>query len=236
MPEPLRIFIVDDHDVVRDGLHLYMDWVPDLTIVGEAGTAADAAREIERLEPDVALVDIVLPDGEGIDVIRTLLQKGVRTRFVVFTTYDSEAVLLQARMAGAVGYLFKDAPRGQLLETVRAAGDGRSTISPSMLDDVRSRMTAPSLADILPDFTAQERRIVDLIAEGATNREIGERLLVTEKTARNYVSAILAKLGFRNRTEVAVYVTRRLAAPVREPRGHNNRPGARPHALPAGAG
>lgn len=213
----LRIFVVDDHDVVRDGLRLYVEDVPDLTIVGEAATVEDAVREIDRLAPDVAIVDVMLPDGEGVEVIRTLLGRKLPTRFVVFTTFESEEILVQARMAGAAGYLFKDAPRTQLLETIRAAAAGRSTICPTMLDEVRARRSSTTLEELLPDFTAQERRIVELIAEGATNREIGERLTVTEKTARNYVSAILARLGFRNRTEVAVYVTRRLAASVRRP-------------------
>ena len=213
----LRLYVVDDHDVVRDGLRLYVAEAPDLEIVGEATTVQDAVHEIDHLEPDVALVDMVLPDGEGIEVIRGLLARNVRTRFVVFTTYESEEILVQARMAGAVGYLFKDTPRDELLDTIRAAAAGQCRIDPMMLDEVRSRRSSTTLDELLPDFTAQERRIVELIAEGATNREIGERLTVTEKTARNYVSVILAKLGFRNRTEVAVYVTRRLNAPSNRP-------------------
>lgn len=231
---PLRLFVVDDHDVVRDGLRLYMEGVPDLEIVGEAATAEEAIREIARLEPDIAIVDVVLPDGEGVEVIRSLRARDVGTLFVVFTTYESEEMLVQARMAGAAGYLFKDAPRAQLLTAIRAAAAGRSVISPTLLDEVRLRRSRTTLDDLLPDFTAQERRIVDLIAEGATNKEIGERLTVTEKTARNYVSSILAKLGFRNRTEVAVYVTRRLAAP--DHCQHLARPGAHANALVGRAG
>lgn len=211
----LRLVVVDDHDVVRDGLRLYLEGVDDLEIVGEAATVDDAVREIDRLDPDVAIVDVVLPDGQGVDVIRRLLPRHVRTRFVIFTTYESEEVLVQARMAGASGYLFKDAPRSRLLATIRAAAAGRSTIGASTLDTVRARQSDTTLEEVLPDLTAQQRRIVEMIAEGATNREISARLDVTEKTARNYVSAILAKLGFRNRTEVAVYVTRRMASPPR---------------------
>lgn len=216
----LRLFVVDDHDIVRDGLRLYVEGVPNLRIVGEAATVEDAVRDIDRLDPDVAIVDVVLPDGEGVDVIRSLLSRDVRTRFVVFTTYESEEMLIQARMAGAAGYLFKDSPRSQVLKAIWAAAAGRSTLSLAMLDEVPSRHSSPTLEEMLPDFTAQERRIVELIAEGATNREIGERLTVSEKTARNYVSTILTKFGFRNRTEIAVYVTRRLATS-----------GPRPHAV-----
>lgn len=214
----LRVFLVDDHDVVRDGLHVYIDQAADMEVVGEASTAAVAVEQIEALDPDIAIIDTALPDGQGVGVIRSLRDRDVRTRCIIFTCSKSEDMLIQARMAGAASYLFKSEPREQLLDTVRAVAAGHTGINPTMLDRVRSRESATSLAELLPDFTAQERRILALIAEGATNREIGERLGVTEKTARNHVSAILSKLGFRNRTEVAVYVTRRLAAPPRRVR------------------
>jgi two-component system response regulator DevR len=214
----LQVFLVDDHDVVRDGLHLYIDEAPDMEVVGEAGTAAAAVEQIEDLAPDVAIIDTALPDGEGVGVIRSLRDRGVRTRCIIFTCSQSEDMLIQARMAGAASYLFKSEPREQLLAAVRAVAAGHTGISPTLLDRVRSDHDTPSLDELLPDFTAQERRILALIAEGATNREIGERLGVTEKTARNHVSAILSKLGLRNRTEVAVYVTRRLATPPRRVR------------------
>lgn len=229
---PTRLFIVDDHSCVRDGLRLYLQGVEDLHIVGEAGTVADAVAGIERAEPDVVVLDVELPDGEGIEVARRLRATGASARFVVFTTYRSQEVLLEARMAGALAVLFKDASRSELLATVRAVAQGESLISPTLLDEVRTAQDGTLLDELLPHFTAQERRIVRLIAEGATNREIGERLDVTEKTTRNYVSAILAKLGFRNRTEVAVYVTRRLA--MRSQRRVPNSPRQRLHAAVAG--
>lgn len=215
---PVRLFLADDHDVVLDGLRLYVSGAPDIDVAGEATTASDAVERIERLAPDVAIIDVMLPDGDGIDVIRTLRARGTLTRFVVFTSHEGEDVLLRARMAGAAGYLFKDASRSRLLSTVRAVANGEELIGAAELDDVRARGTPADLDDLLPSCTAQERRIVELITEGATNREIGQRLGLTEKTARNYVSTILSKLGLRNRTEVAVHVTRRMTARGRDPR------------------
>jgi two-component system response regulator DevR len=217
-----RVFVVDDHAVVREGLRWYVESSPDFTFAGAAGTVRDGLAGLLRGNVDVAVVDEVLPDGNGIGLIREVRSRRPRTQCVVFTSYPDDRALFGAIVAGAAGYIVKDAPREEVLAALRSVSRGEALIGPDLLDDLRRRRSAAVVEDeLLRTLTAQERRILDMITEGSTNREIAARLRVGEKTIRNYVSTILAKMGMRNRTEVAVYATRLEAR--REARGHPSR-------------
>ena len=205
-----RVFLLDDHDVVREGLHWLLHDAEDLEVVGEAATAAAGCEGILRLEPDLAIVDSALPDGSGVALIREVRSRLPDARCVVFTSFPEDEAIYSAILAGAVGFLAKSMPGPQVLRDLRRVAGGESLIGPHDVEAFRRRR-ADLLGDdvLLRKLTGQERRILELMTEGATNREIAVRLHVTEKTIRNYVSGILAKLGMRNRTEAAVYLTRR---------------------------
>jgi two-component system response regulator DevR len=204
-----RVYVVDDHAVVRHGVRWYVDECPELTLVGAAATARDGLAGILTTPTDIAIVDAVLPDGNGIGLIREIRSRRPATRCIVFTSYPDDRAMFAAIVAGASGYLVKDAPLTEFISALRAVARGETLIGPEVLDDLRRRRAAAVMEDeLLRTLTGQERRILDMITEGLTNREIAVRLRVGEKTIRNYVSTILAKLGMRNRTEVAVYATR----------------------------
>lgn len=209
MSDAIRVFVVDDHAVVREGVRGYVEDHHDLVLAGSAGTARDGLAGMMKQPTDVAIVDAVLPDASGIGLIREIRSRRPRTRCVVFTSYADDQAMFAAIVAGAAGYLVKDAPRAVFLDAVHAVARGETLLGPEVLDDLRRRRSAAVMQDeLLRTLTGQERRILDMITEGATNREIAVRLRVGEKTIRNYVSTILAKMGMRNRTEVAVYATR----------------------------
>lgn len=205
-----RVFLLDDHDVVREGLHWLLEGTPDFAVVGEAATAAGGCEGMLRTAPDLAIVDSALPDGSGITVIREVRSRLPSTNCVVFTSFPEDEALYSAILAGAVGFLPKSTRHAQVLEALRRVARGESLLRPRDVEAFRRRR-ADMLGDdlLLRKLTAQERRILEMMTEGATNREIAGRLNVAEKTMRNYVSVILAKLGMRNRTEAAVYLTQR---------------------------
>ena len=205
-----RVFLLDDHDVVREGMRWLLDGLPEFEVVGEAATAASGYDGILRTEPDLAIVDSALPDGNGVTVIREVRSRLPATSCVVFTSFPEDEALYAAMLAGAVGFLAKSAPRTQVREALQRVARGESLLRPQDVEAFRRRR-ADMLGDdvLLRKLTAQERRILEMMTEGATNREIAVRLNVAEKTIRNYVSGILAKLGMRNRTEAAVYLTQR---------------------------
>lgn len=208
----LRVFLLDDHDVVREGLYWSLQSVEDVVIVGEAATAADGLEGILRTRADIAIVDSALPDGDGITIIREVRSREPDTRCVVFTSFPEQEALYASVLAGAAGYIPKSTPRQEFVDAIRRVGRGESLIDPRHVESFRRRRVAALGEDVLlRELTGQERRIVDMMTEGETNREIALRLGVAEKTVRNYVSVILAKLGMRNRTQAAVYVTRRTA-------------------------
>lgn len=206
--EPVTIFLLDDHEIVRRGLVDLLEAHEGFRVVGEAGTAAEAQRRIPTLAPRVALLDARLPDGSGIDVCRDVQVTSPDTRCLILTSYDDDDALFAAVMAGASGYLLKQIRGPSLTEAVEHVAAGRSLIDPALVDRLLQRLRSPEPDPEAanPDgLTDREREILDLIAEGLTNRQIGARLHLAEKTVKNYVSGLLAKLGFERRTQAAVY-------------------------------
>lgn len=208
----IRVFLLDDHEVVRRGLRELLESTGDIEVVGESGSAVRATAVIPALRPDVAVLDGRLPDGSGIDVCRDVRSVDPSIRALVLTSYDDDEALFAAIMAGASGYVLKQITGTDLVDAVRRVAAGQSLIDPSLtmrvLDRVRhGKEETPSELDAL---TEREREIFALIAEGLTNRQIGERLFLAEKTVKNYVSGLLAKLGVERRTQAAVLATRLL--------------------------
>jgi two-component system, NarL family, response regulator DevR len=203
---PIRVFILDDHELVRRGLTDLLTTTNDMIIVGEAATAADALHRIPAAAPDVALLDARLPDGSGIDVCREIRSSYEDVRCLILTSYDDDDALFAAVMAGASGYLLKQIGGNNLVEGIRQVAAGRSLLDPAVTQKLLDRLRHPVEPDpVAGSLTAREREILDLIAEGCTNRQIGERLFLAEKTVKNYVSGLLTKLGMQRRTQAAVY-------------------------------
>jgi two-component system, NarL family, response regulator DevR len=209
--EPLRVYVVDDHEMVRDGIRGMLEGAAGMVVCGEAGDWATARREILALRPDVALVDVRLPDGSGIELIREVRSRDKELRCVVLTSLPDSDAFFHSVVAGAYGYLVKDVSADGLQEAVRRVAAGESLIAAETIEELRQRATqlSSSADDLLRDLTGQEQRILWMITDGLTNREIAVALDLAEKTVRNYVTNILAKVGLRNRTELAVYVAAR---------------------------
>lgn len=203
----ITVFLVDDHEIVRRGVQEMLAAEPDLTVVGEAATFRQALGRIAATAPDVAVLDVRLPDGNGIDLCRQILSAGGTTRCLILTANDDEAALLAAVMAGASGYVMKDIRGGGLVESIRAVASGRSLLASPLTDRWKSRMQTAEAGDD-PRFGSlnlRERQILALIAAGSTNRQIGDHLNLAEKTVKNYVSSLLRKLGLERRTQAAVF-------------------------------
>jgi two-component system response regulator DevR len=204
--DTIRVFLMDDHELVRRGLVDLLKSESDITVVGEAGTAAEALRRIPSAKPDVALLDGRLPDGSGIDVCRDVRSTNPDIRCVILTSFDDDEALFSAIMAGASGYLLKEVGGSNLVAGIRQVAAGQSLIDPAvtqkLLDRLRNPVKASSKVDQL---TPREREILNLIADGYTNRQIGDTLFLAEKTVKNYVSILLTKLGMQRRTQAAVY-------------------------------
>ena len=202
----VRVFLLDDHELVRRGLRDLLEQEADLEVVGEAGTARDAIARIPALRPDVAILDARLPDGSGIDVCRDIRSAEPHTRALILTSYDDDEALFAAIMAGAAGYLLKQIRGTDLVDAVRRVAAGQSLLDPAVTQRVIDRVRAgPDEPSELAALTGQERRILELVAEGLTNRQIAERMFLAEKTVKNYVSSMLAKLGLESRTQAAVF-------------------------------
>lgn len=206
----IRVFLVDDHDVVRRGLRELLQAQPDIEVVGESGSALQAMRRIPALRPDVAVVDMRLPDGSGVEVCRSIRSVDPRIRALILTSYDDEEALFSAIMAGASGYFLKEVRALELVEAVRRIAAGQSLLDPAVTAQVldRVRQSVPVVEGV-PGLTEQEGRILALIADGLSNREISVSMYLAEKTVKNYVSSILAKLGLERRTQAAVYEVER---------------------------
>lgn len=201
----LRVFLVDDHEMVRRGIAGLLEADPDIEIVGEAATAAQARARILAIKPDVAILDVRLPDGSGVDVCREVRAADPGIRCLMLTSYDDDAAIYAAVIAGAAGYLMKDVLGNSLIEAVRNVGAGRTLLDPTLTKRVLARMKGTERGDPRLDaLSPRERQILALIGEGLTNREIGARLSLAEKTIKNYVSALLSKLGLQRRTQAAV--------------------------------
>ncbi len=205
---PIRVFLLDDHEIVRQGLRDLLDGDPDFEVVGEAGTVAEALGRIPAIRPDVAVLDVRLGDGNGIDVCRDIRSRCPETRCLMLTSFSDDEALFAALMAGASGYLLKQAKVGDLVEGIRRVGHGDSLLDPAVTARVLERLRNRPDDDELAHLTEQERNVLDLVAEGLTNRQIGERLFLAEKTVKNYMSNVLAKLGMSRRTEAAAFATR----------------------------
>jgi two-component system, NarL family, response regulator DevR len=207
----IRVYLLDDHEVVRQGLRALLESAGDIEVVGEAGTATEAASRIPALRPDVAVLDARLPDGSGIEVCRTVRAVDPAIKGLVLTSYDDDEALFAAIMAGASGYVLKEIRGNDLVEAIRQVAAGNSLIDPSLTARVLERVRNPhATAPELAQLTEQELKLLALIAEGLTNRQIGERMFLAEKTVKNYVSSILAKLGLERRTQAAVLASKLL--------------------------
>jgi two-component system, NarL family, response regulator DevR len=207
----IKVYLLDDHEIVREGLRALLEAAGDIEVVGESGSAVDAARRIPALRPDVAVLDNRLPDGSGIEVCRDVRALDPTIKALILTSYDDDEALFAAIMAGASGYVLKEIGKQDLVAAIRHVAGGRSLIDASLTERVLERVrnghaTAPELASL----TDQELRLLELIAEGLTNRQIGERMSLAEKTVKNYVSTVLAKLGLERRTQAAVLASRLL--------------------------
>jgi len=204
----LRVFLLDDHEVVRRGVREMLEAASDLEVVGEAGTAEEAYGRIPAATPDVAILDVRLPDGDGIEVCREIRSEHPEIACLMLTSFADDEALFSAILAGASGYVLKQVRGTDLVDAVRRVGRGESLLDPLMTTRVLERLRQPPQPDELSDLTNQERRVLDLIAEGMTNRQIGEQLFLAEKTVKNYVSNLLAKLGMSRRAEAAAYAAR----------------------------
>jgi two-component system response regulator DevR len=203
---PIRIFLLDDHEVVRRGIAELLTSQPGFEIVGEAATAAEARNRIPAAKPDVAILDARLPDGSGIDVCRDIRSALPSTYCLILTSYDDQDAVLAAVLAGASGYILKEVRAAGIIDAVRQVALGRSLIDPGVVEQVMARIRQGSPTDNrVAGLTEREREVLELIAEGLTNRQIGERLFLAEKTVKNYVSSLLAKLGMERRTQAAVF-------------------------------
>ena len=204
---PIRLLIVDDHPVVRDGLRGMVAAEPDLEVVGEAGNGLEALALVPRVRPDVALVDLRMPELDGVATIRALRERHPEVRVLVLTTFDGERDVVSAIEAGATGYLLKDAPRAELFRAVRAAARGESVLAPEVATRLVGQLRAPSAAPL----TQRELQVLELVARGATNREAAARLHVSEATVKTHLVHAFGKLGVSDRTAaVTAALERRL--------------------------
>ena len=206
---PIRVFLLDDHEVVRRGIRELLESEGDIEVVGESGLAQEAVRRIPALRPDVAILDGRLPDGTGMEVCRDIRSVDPSIKALILTSYDDDDALFSAIMAGAAGYILKQVRGNDLVDTVRRVASGESMLDPSVTAKVLERIrNGPPRDAELEALTSQEQRILELIGEGLTNRQVAERMFLAEKTVKNYVSSMLAKLGLTSRTQAAIFATK----------------------------
>jgi two-component system, NarL family, response regulator DevR len=213
---PLRVLLVDDHEVVRQGLASLLKATDDIVVAGEAGTVRDAIEEVERTRPDVVVMDVRLADGSGIEATREIRAHRPQIQVLMLTSFADDEALFASIMAGASGYVLKQVKSGELIRAIRAVGAGQSLLDPAVTKSVLDRlrkgkhlMRDEKLARLSP----QEERILSLVADGKTNKEIGQELHLAEKTVKNYVSSILSKLEVARRAEAAAYLARHTTTP-----------------------
>jgi DNA-binding NarL/FixJ family response regulator len=218
MADPIRVFLLDDHELVRRGVRDLLEGEDDLVVVGEAGTAEEAVGRIPATSPNVAVLDVQLPDGDGVEVCREVRSKHPEIACIMLTSFSDDEAVYAAIMAGAAGFVLKQVRGNDLVDGIRRVARGESLLDPQVTTRVLERLRSQTDVDELADLTEQERNILMLIADGLTNREIGERLFLAEKTVKNYVSNLLSKLGMHRRTEAAVYAARLADRKERRPR------------------
>ena len=210
MADPIRVFLLDDHELVRRGVRDLLEGEDDLVIVGEAGTAEEAVGRIPATTPNVAVLDVQLPDGDGVEVCREIRAKHPEIACIMLTSFSDDEAVYAAIMAGAAGFILKQVRGNDLVDGIRRVARGESLLDPQVTTRVLERLRSQTEADELADLTDQERNILMLIADGLTNREIGDQLFLAEKTVKNYVSSLLAKLGLERRTQAAVLAAKLL--------------------------
>lgn len=201
MSDPIRIMVVDDHPVVRDGLVAILGTKPDFQVIGEAASGDEAIERARLLNPDIILLDLEMPGGDGVEVIRRLRETMPSLRFLVFTAFDTDDRILGAVRAGAQGYLLKGVPREELFRAIHVVSEGGSLLQPVVASKLLRRISDDSAASPTDPLTEREQEVLTLLAHGATNKEIAAKLFISERTAKFHVSSILSKLGAGNRTE-----------------------------------
>lgn len=224
---PIRVFLLDDHEVVRRGVQDLLDAEPDIEVVGDAGTADHALARGPALRPDVAVLDVRLPDGDGVSVCRDLRSRLPGLACLMLTSFDDDDALLDAIMAGAAGYVLKEIKGSDLVSAVRTVAAGRSLLDPATTSRLMSTLRGEGSdeepeADALSSLSPREREILGLVGEGLTNRQIGKRLYLSEKTVKNHISRLLAKLGVERRIQAAVLATQAAPAPDAPAGGHHD--------------
>jgi len=207
--DPIRIVLVDDHEVVRAGIKAMIDAQEDMEVVGEAGTVEDGVRRVGYDEPDVVVLDVRLPDGSGVEAYRDIRDRFPDVKVLMLTSFADEEALMSAILAGAAGYVLKRVKGTDLVDSIRRVGSGESLLDPEMTDKLFERLRSGPRSDpLLSKLSDQEREIVHHIADGMTNKQIAEAMFLAEKTVKNYVSNLLAKMGMSRRSEAAAYVAR----------------------------
>ena len=207
--DQIRVFLLDDHEVVRVGVRELLESEGDISVVGEASTAAEALARVPAVRPDVAVLDVRLPDGDGVTVCRELRSQAPQLACLMLTSFADDEALFDAVLAGASGYVLKQVRGSDILSAVRTVAAGQSLLDPSTTARMMQRLREQAdRADPLAGLTEQERKVLALIGEGLTNRQIGERMFLAEKTIKNYVSNILTKMGMERRTQAAAFVAR----------------------------
>jgi len=207
MGEPVRVFLLDDHEIVRRGVVAVIDAEPDMEVVGEAGTVAEALEVVQGCSPDVAVLDIRLGEGSGVEVCRDIRSQYPDVKCLMLTSFEDDQALVEASLAGAAGYVLKQVQGGDLLEAIRMVADGRV-----LLDRATTRLALRRLREsgeaTVGELPPQERRVFELIGDGLSNREMAEEMILAEKTIKNYVTSLLQRLGMQRRTEAAAFAAR----------------------------
>jgi len=215
----IRVFLLDDHEIVRRGLRELLEAEGDIDVVGEAGTAEEAYGRIPATSPHVAVLDVRLPDGDGVEVCREIRSRHPEIACIMLTSFSDDEAVYASIMAGAAGYVLKQVRGSDLVDGIRRVAAGESLLDPAITTQVLERLRHRDDPDELAALTPQERNILELIGEGLTNRQIGERMFLAEKTVKNYVSNVFAKLGMSRRTEAAAYAARLAERRAREQSG-----------------
>ncbi len=211
MSDPVTVFLLDDHEIVRRGVRDLLEAEPDMSVVGEAGTEEEALRRIPAVDPDVAVLDVRLGSGDGISVCREIRTHHPRTKCLMLTSFSDDEALFQAIMAGASGYVLKQIRSTDLVDAVRRVASGDQLLDPALTARVLERLrTGPAEDERIARLSKQEREVLLLIVEGLSNKQIGERMFLAEKTIKNYITSILSKMGMTRRTEAAVYAARHI--------------------------
>jgi two-component system response regulator DevR len=216
MMKAITVVLVDDHELVRRGVADLLEADPRIRVVGEAGTSEQGRRRILATRPDVALLDVRLPDGSGIDLCRDLQVSAPDVRCIMLTAYDDDEAMIAAVIADAAGYVLKDIRGSGLIDCVHTVASGRSALDPAFVAAVRNRLRSESVDPRVSGLTPREREVLSLIADGLTNRQIGARLSLSEKTVKNYVTGLLGKLGLQSRTQAAVLHVGTRARPAQQ--------------------